>query len=239
MTENINKQKETIRGMFNNIAHRYDFLNHLLSFGIDRCWRTKVIKLIKKNLEKNLHPVILDVATGTADLAISAVSLNPEKIIGIDISEEMLNVAKKKILKKNLNHLIEFEIAEAESIPFSDNKFDATMVAFGVRNFYDTAKGLQEMLRILKPGGIAVILEFSQPKVFPVKQIYAFYFKHILPFVGRFFSKDISAYNYLPDSVYQFAEGDEFLLIMKDAGFNHVQKKPLLFGISTIYSGKK
>ena len=225
--------------MFNNIAHRYDFLNHLLSFGIDRYWRAKVIKLIKKNLEKNNHPVILDVATGTADLAIFAVSLNPEKIIGIDISEEMLNVAKKKILKKNLNHLIEFEIAEAENIPFSDNKFDATMVAFGVRNFYDTTKGLQEMLRILKPDGIAVILEFSQPKVFPVKQIYALYFKHILPFVGRFFSKDISAYNYLPDSVYQFAEGDEFLLIMKNAGFNHVQKNPLLFGISTIYSGKK
>ena len=225
--------------MFNSIARHYDFLNHFLSFGIDKCWRKKVISILKKELQQKTSFQILDIATGTGDLAIQAASLNPEKIIGIDISEEMLKIGEQKIIKKNLNNLIEFKIAEAETLPFQNSTFDAVIVAFGVRNFYDLNKGLAEIFRVLKNDGILIVLEFSQPSQFPIKQLYNFYFKNILPLIGRMFSKDKTAYQYLPDSVYQFPQGTKFLSLLSSAGFKHTSQKLLFFGISTIYSGRK
>lgn len=235
----LEKDKESIRRMFNSIARHYDFLNHFLSFGIDKFWRKKLVSILKKELQQKTSFKILDIATGTGDLAIQAASLNPEKIIGIDISEEMLKIGQQKIVKKNLSNLIEFIVAEAENLPFQNNTFDATIVAFGVRNFYDLNKGLTEIYRVLKNDGILIILEFSQPSGFPIKQVYKFYFKNILPLIGRMFSKDKTAYQYLPDSVYQFPQGNNFLTLLHSAGFRHTSQNLLFLGISTIYSGRK
>ena len=221
--------------MFNNIAHRYDFLNHFLSIGIDRCWRRKLIRKMGK-----FHPSdILDVATGTADLAIAAAKLNPQKILGIDIAEEMLAIGQLKVDRLHLQKIIQLRQADSEDLPFPNTSFDGVMVAFGVRNFEDLDKGLAQMYRVLRQGGRVYILEFSKPRKFPIKQLYGFYFNHILPILGRMVSKDMSAYTYLPESVGAFPDGPEFLALMELAGFRHVECHQLTFGVASLYSGQK
>jgi len=242
MSENIKPYKDSnsskksqIALMFNNISKRYDFLNHFLSMGIDHIWRRKVVALMKP-----FKPLsILDIATGTGDLAITALRINPNKIIGIDISEGMLAIGNQKIKKKKLDQIIELKLGDSENLEFENNHFDAAMVAFGVRNFENLQKGLTEIFRVLKQGSPFVVLEFSKPKVFPVKQIYNFYFKYILPGIGRFFSKDKSAYTYLPESVLAFPEGLDFLAELSQAGFKAGKQKRLFFGVSTIYFAVK
>ncbi len=228
-------KKEQIAAMFNSISGKYDFLNHFLSLGIDILWRKRAVRLLKKHQPK----LILDIATGTGDFAIEALSLNPEKIIGVDISEGMLSVGREKLIKKNLTDKIELISGDSEFLPFEDNFFDAVIVSFGVRNFENLDKGLSDMLRVLKPGGKVVILEFSKPKSFPFKQIYQFYFQWILPKIGKLISKNHAAYTYLPDSVEAFPDGDDFLNILNKIGFQKNQCTPLTLGISSIYSGSK
>ncbi|MBT5506609.1 bifunctional demethylmenaquinone methyltransferase/2-methoxy-6-polyprenyl-1,4-benzoquinol methylase UbiE [Cyclobacteriaceae bacterium] len=228
-------KKEQIAAMFNSISGKYDFLNHFLSLGIDILWRKRAVRLLKKHQPK----LILDIATGTGDFAIEALSLNPEKIIGVDISEGMLSVGREKLIKKNLTDKIELISGDSEFLPFKDNFFDAVIVSFGVRNFENLEKGLSDMLRVLKPGGKVVILEFSKPKSFPFKQIYQFYFQWILPKIGKLISKNHAAYTYLPDSVEAFPDGDDFLNILNKIGFQKNQCTPLTLGISSIYSGSK
>lgn len=228
-------KKEQVAAMFNNIAHRYDFLNQLLSMGIHSGWRKKAIRILKPRNPKQ----ILDIATGTADFAVEAMKLNPEKVTGIDISEGMLSYGREKIKKKGLESKIELMLGDSENLPFADNSFDAITVGFGVRNFENLEKGLSEMLRVLRPGGTAVILEFSKPKGFPVKQLYNFYFRRVTPFVGKLFSKDSSAYSYLPESVNAFPDGEKFLDIMKKLGYIETGHRPLTFGIASIYTGRK
>ena len=228
-------KKEQIAAMFNSISGKYDFLNHFLSLGIDILWRKRAVRLLKKHQPK----LILDIATGTGDFAIEALSLNPEKIIGVDISEGMLSVGREKLIKKNLTDKIELISGDSEVLPFEDNFFDAVIVSFGVRNFENLEKGLSDMLRVLKPGGKVVILEFSKPKSFPFKQIYQFYFQWILPKIGKLISKNHAAYTYLPDSVEAFPDGDDFLNILNKIGFQKNQCTPLTLGISSIYSGSK
>ncbi len=208
-------KKEQVAVMFDNISRKYDFLNHFLSLGIDIMWRKKAIRMLKKDRPEH----ILDVATGTGDFAIEAFKLNPEKIIGIDISTGMLEVGRNKINKRNLQNRIELRYGDSENIPFEDNKFDAVIVAFGVRNFENLESGLKEMFRVLKAGGKAVILEFSVPEVFPLKQLFNFYFNTILPQIGRSVSKDNAAYSYLPESVKSFPNGNDFEYILRNIGF--------------------
>lgn len=228
-------KKEQVAEMFNNISKRYDLLNHVLSLGIDILWRKKAIKMLKPENPQ----LILDVATGTGDFAIEALALKPKKIIGVDISAGMLDMGKKKITKMGLDDKIELQMGDSEKLLFEDNKFDAVIVSFGVRNFENLEAGLSDMYRVLKPGGTTVIVEFSKPEAFPFKQGYNFYFKSILPLIGRLVSKDNSAYTYLPESVQQFPYGDEFLNILKKVGFKDAKCKPLTFGISSIYTAKK
>jgi len=228
-------QKEYVRSLFDKIAYRYDLLNHLLSGGVDLYWRRTAIQTLLAH-----HPErILDVATGTADFAIATMRLQPKEVIGVDISESMLEVGRKKISQKNLTKTIQLQSGEAEDLKFSSDRFDAAIVAFGARNFEDLDKGLCEMNRVLRAGGKIVVLEFSRPRVFPLKQLYFFYFKHILPFVGRLISKDKEAYQYLPDTVMKFPEGKDFLQRLLNAGFSSLQEQRLTFGIATIYSGVK
>lgn len=232
--ENTGK-KEQVARMFDNISHKYDFLNHFLSLGIDKAWRKKAISFLKP-----LHPkFILDVATGTGDFALQALSINPEKVTGIDISAGMLEVGRVKIQKLGLNDKIALLNGDSENIPFDENKFDAVTVAFGVRNFEDLEKGLQEIYRVLKPGGMVVILEFSKPRRFPVRQVYNFYFKIVLPRIGRAVSSDKAAYTYLPASVEAFPDGRDFIKILSDIGFKETACKSLTLGISSIYTGRK
>ena len=221
--------------MFDNISHRYDFLNHFLSLGIDKRWRRKAVKLLKPSAPK----VILDVATGTGDFALQSLDLNPDKVIGVDIYAGMLDVGRKKMLSKGVDHVVEMIQADSENLPFEQNKFDAVTVAFGVRNFENLVKGLSEIFRVMRPGATLVVLEFSRPKRFPFKQVYNFYFKAILPKLGRWISRDKAAYDYLPESVEAFPDGQDFLQILKDIGFNQVACKPLTFGISSIYTARK
>jgi demethylmenaquinone methyltransferase / 2-methoxy-6-polyprenyl-1,4-benzoquinol methylase len=228
-------KKEQVAKMFDNISNRYDFLNHFLSLGIDKGWRKKAIRLLKPYAPK----VMLDVATGTGDFAIQALELNPHKIIGVDISDGMLEVGRKKIASRGLSDVIELKNGDSENLPFPDNNFDAITVGFGVRNFENLEKGLAEMYRVLKPGAIMVILEFSRPRRFPFKQIYNFYFKSILPRIGRAVSKDQSAYTYLPESVEAFPDGENFINILQGIGFKNTACKPLTFGISSIYTAQK
>lgn len=227
-------KKQQVAGMFNRIAGRYDFLNHFLSAGIDKGWRTKAINSLRASNPKK----ILDVATGTGDLAIAALSLRPDKIIGIDISEGMLGIGRKKLLQKGINN-IHLQYGDSEDLPFEDNEFDALTCAYGVRNFENLKKGLKEMNRVLCVGGRIAILEFSKPKKFPVKQFYAFYFRYVLPGIGKAVSKDATAYTYLPESVAAFPEGSDFCKIMKECGFNKVSARPLAFGITTLYTALK
>ena len=232
--ENAGK-KEQMAKMFNNISHRYDFLNHFLSLGIDKLWRKIAIGFLRP-----LHPqFILDVATGTGDFAIQALSLNPQKITGIDISEGMLSIGRKKIQKLKLSHRIELLKGDSENLQFADDTFDAVTVGFGVRNFEDLEKGLSEIRRVLKPGAMLVVLEFSRPRRFPMRHLYNFYFKNILPGLGRLISKDKSAYTYLPESVEAFPDGMDFENILNKVGFKETACKPLTFGISSIYTARK
>ena len=224
-------EKEQVRSMFNDIAHKYDFLNHFLSVGIDIHWRKKVRKLLSKKKPKR----ILDVATGTGDLAIELSKLSPKYIKGVDIAIEMLEIGRVKIKKKNLENIIELNEGDAENLKFDDNSFDAITVAFGVRNFENLQKGLKEMRRVLTDDGTVAILEFSKPKAFPVKQIYNFYFRFILPIMGKIVSKSNAAYTYLPESVQGFAEDEAFLSELKKAGFKNPKQKRLTMGIATLY----
>ena len=228
-------KKEQVATMFDNIAGRYDFMNHFFSLGIDVLWRKKAISIIVKEKPKK----ILDVATGTADLAIEAYNQTKAEITGIDISDGMLEIGRKKIKEKNLGKHINLKKADSENLPFEDHTFDAVTVAFGVRNFENLDKGLKEMYRVLKPGGITVILEFSKPNSYPFKQLYNFYFKNILPTVGKIFSSDKQAYTYLPDSVNAFPHGDQFLNHLTQTGFRNPNAKELTFGIASIYTGRK
>ena len=228
-------KKEQVAKMFNNISKNYDLLNHVLSLGIDVLWRKKAIKLLQKDQPK----LILDIATGTGDFAIEALALLPDKVIGVDISEGMLEVGKKKIKKKKLDHLIELQLGDSEKLLFPENNFDAVIVSFGVRNFENLEKGLRDMYRVLKPGGKTIIIEFSKPEKFPMKQGYNFYFKYILPRIGKLVSKDNEAYTYLPESVQAFPYGEEFLGILEKVGFKNTKCKSLTFGISSIYVGEK
>jgi demethylmenaquinone methyltransferase/2-methoxy-6-polyprenyl-1,4-benzoquinol methylase len=229
-------KKEQVASMFNNISGTYDFLNHFLSMGIDRIWR----KMAIRELLIHKPSYILDVATGTGDFAFEAINiLKPEKVIGVDISSGMLAIADQKIIKRKMQHVFEVHLGDSEKLLFDNDSFDAVTVAFGVRNFEDLEKGLNDMLRVLKPGGKAVILEFSKPRVFPVKQAYNFYFKYITPAVGRIFSKDNSAYTYLPESVASFPDGTSFDALMQKVGFKNTKYRPLTFGICSIYTGVK
>jgi demethylmenaquinone methyltransferase/2-methoxy-6-polyprenyl-1,4-benzoquinol methylase len=228
-------KKEQVALMFDNISPKYDLLNHLLSLGIDIQWRKKAINLLKSSNPKT----ILDVATGTGDFAIQSLSLNPEKIVGVDISEGMLEIGKEKVKKKNLGHIITLEKGDSENLQFQDNNFDAVIVAFGVRNFENMEIGLENMFRVLKKDGKVIILEFSKPTAFPFKQIYNFYFKSILPIIGNVISKDNSAYKYLPESVQAFPQGSIFLDILNKTGFKTTECIPLTFGICSIYTGIK
>jgi demethylmenaquinone methyltransferase/2-methoxy-6-polyprenyl-1,4-benzoquinol methylase len=228
-------KKQQVAKMFDNISHRYDFLNHFLSLGIDKGWRKKAIAYLQPFQPK----ILLDVATGTGDFAIQALSLNPEKIIGVDISEGMLAVGRKKMRDRGYDTRIEMRSGDSENLPFADNTFDAATVAFGVRNFENLEKGLREIHRVLKPNGHIVVLEFSKPSAFPFKQLYRFYFKNILPTVGNWLSRDKAAYSYLPASVDAFPYGKSFLSVLSAVGFSEPQSRVLTFGISSIYTAKK
>jgi len=234
--DQLSGKKAVVGEMFDTIAFRYDFLNHFLSFGIDRCWRRKAVRIISQSVK---NPEILDVATGTGDLAIAAIKLNPEKITGIDISQKMLEIGREKIMKKGLSGKIELISGDSENIAFPDNSYDVAMVAFGVRNFSDPVKGLTEMNRVLRHGGVIMVLEFSKPASFPFRQIYNFYFLNILPLFGRFFSKNRKAYRYLPETVMKFPDNEEFIKMMRVAGFSGIKQKKLTGGVASIYTGIK
>lgn len=242
MSEHIKpySQEENKKGqvskMFDNIAPYYDFLNGFLSLGIDTIWRKKAI-----NELKDLNPKkILDVATGTGDVAIQMTkTLNPEEIIGLDISKEMLEIGKKKIAKRKISDIIKMEVGDSENLRFENNTFDAISVSFGVRNFENLEKGMREMNRVLKKDGKLIVLEFSRPTVFPIKQAFNFYFKYILPVIGRITSKDKRAYSYLYESVQAFPEGDNFISVLEKTGFKQNTCRRLSLGICSIYTGIK
>ena len=228
-------KKEQVAQMFDTISGNYDGLNRVISFGIDVQWRKKVLNLVSSSNPK----MILDIATGTGDLAILMATTKAEKIIGLDISSGMLEVGKKKIAHKNLSDKIEMLLADSENMPFEDHTFDAITVAFGVRNFENLEKGLSEILRVLKPNGIFVILETSNPTKFPYKQGYHFYTKYILPLIGKLFSKDDVAYGYLSESASVFPFGEALNNILRKVGFINVVDRPQTFGVATIYSASK
>jgi demethylmenaquinone methyltransferase / 2-methoxy-6-polyprenyl-1,4-benzoquinol methylase len=229
---------QQVSQMFDNIAGNYDFLNHFLTLNIDKTWRRKMIAELV-SVQPNL---VLDVATGTADVAINTVKqlkIKDLKITGVDISAEMLNVGRKKISQEGLSETIELALGDSEQLTFEDNKFDAVTVAFGVRNFENLERGLQEMHRTLRGGGKLVVLEFSKPTMFPFRQLYNFYFKNILPLIGKLTSKDNHAYTYLYESVQAFPDGDNFITVLNKIGFKDTQCKPLTLGICSIYIGYK
>ncbi len=228
-------KKKQIQSMFNNIAPKYDFLNHFLSMGIDKIWRRRAIRLLK-GIE---NPEILDVATGTGDLAIAALKLNPKRIVGLDLSPEMLKVGEEKVQRKNLSHIISMVEGDSENLPFKEGEFDAVTVAFGVRNFENLNKGLCEINRVLKKGGRFMVLEFSNPSAFPFKQIYKLYSTKILPWWGGLLSKDKDAYTYLPESVAAFPEGKAFVSELEGAGFKCLKVWKQTFGVATIYFAEK
>lgn len=228
-------KKEQVTQMFDTISGNYDNLNRVISFGIDIKWRKKVLKIVSDKKPK----VVLDIATGTGDLAILLTQTKAEKIIGLDISAGMLEVGKKKVAEKNLSNIIELVLGDSENMPFEDNYFDAITVGFGVRNFENLEKGFGEILRVLKPGGVFVILETSVPDKFPYKQGYNFYSKNILPLIGKLFSKDNDAYGYLSESAAAFPYGEALNNILRKTGFIDVVAMPQTFGVATIYSASK
>jgi demethylmenaquinone methyltransferase / 2-methoxy-6-polyprenyl-1,4-benzoquinol methylase len=228
-------KKQEVAEMFDNISARYDFLNHFLSLGIDKIWRRKAIKKLRSIPVKK----IIDIATGTGDFAIAALKLNPEEVIGLDISAGMLAVGEQKMIKNKVDSIIKMQLGDSENIPYDSNYFDALTVGFGVRNFENLELGLTEMLRVLKPGGKAVILEFSKPKRFPIKQIFGFYSRYFIPFFGKRISKDAQAYSYLPESVAAFPEGKDFEDILRKIGYKNIESTLVSGGIATIYAGIK
>jgi demethylmenaquinone methyltransferase/2-methoxy-6-polyprenyl-1,4-benzoquinol methylase len=228
-------KKEEVAEMFNNISGKYDFLNHFLSLGIDHLWRAKAVKELKEIQPKR----ILDIATGTGDFAIASLKLNPTEVIGMDISSGMLEVGKEKMKKKKVDNIISMRLGDSEDLPFEDNYFDGLTVGFGVRNFENLEKGLSEMLRVIRPGGKAIILEFSKPKKFPVKQGFGLISKYIIPFFGKLISKDDKAYAYLPESVAAFPEGKAFEDILSKLNYKNIKSIPVSGGIATIYVGSK
>ena len=228
-------KKEQVTKMFDAISKEYDGLNRVISFGIDIKWRKKVVDIVANSKPK----FILDIATGTGDMAINLAETNADKIVGLDISEGMLDVGKQKIIKKGLQDRIEMVVGDSENLPFENDSFDAITVGFGVRNFETLEKGLSEIYRVLKPNGIFVILETSVPTKTPFKQGYNMYSKHILPVIGKLFSKDRSAYRYLSDSASVFPYGEALNNILRKIGFINVVNKPQTFGVATIYTSSK
>lgn len=228
-------KKEAVKNIFNNIAPKYDALNHLFSLGIDRGWRKRALKCIGNPGEKQ----ILDVACGTGDFSIAAVRAGVKEVTGIDISEKMLEIGRQKVQKSGLEKRIDLRVGDSEQMEFEDASFDAVTVAFGVRNFENLEKGLREIRRVLKPGGKAIILEFSMPRRFPVKQLYTFYFCRVLPFVGGLMSGNKGAYAYLPASVRNFPQGEKFLSILTACRFGQVSCRRFTFGIASLYCGIK
>lgn len=234
--EELNKKSDNVAAMFNSIAAKYDFLNHFLSLGIDKLWRRRLVK----QLAKSNPAQVLDIATGTGDLAIQLANHHQlVNITGVDISENMLNIGRDKIWKRKLEERIKLKQANSMNLPFADSEFDAAMVAFGVRNFEDLSKGITEIHRVLKDGGSLYVLEFSMPSKFPMRNLYRFYFRKVLPFVGGMVSGSKSAYTYLPESVFAFPEKEKFVEIMANAGFKNCSYKRLTFGVASIYVGSK
>ena len=228
-------KKEEVAEMFNNISAKYDFLNHFLSLGIDKLWRKKAVKMLR-----SVNPTrILDIATGTGDFALESLVLKPTQIVGLDISSGMLDHGRVKMKKKGVDHIITMQQGDSEDIPYEDNYFDGLTVGFGVRNFENLEKGLGEMLRVVRPGGKLIILEFSKPKKFPIKQLFAFYSKNIIPILGKSISKDSNAYTYLPESVAAFPEGKNFENILAKVGYKDISSTLVSGGIATIYAGTK
>jgi demethylmenaquinone methyltransferase/2-methoxy-6-polyprenyl-1,4-benzoquinol methylase len=228
-------KKQQVEEMFDNIAHRYDFLNHLLSLGIDISWRKKAVKEIGKVNPKT----ILDVASGTGDFAFQALSLKPDKIIGFDLSEGMLKYGRQKAIEMKVDNVVEFVKGDSEQMPFADNTFDAMTVGFGVRNFEHLTVGLAEMHRVMRPGGRVAILEASNPPNAIIRWFYSLYFSNIVPMIGKLVSKDSRAYSYLPESVKAFPEGLEFVKILENIGFKNVKWQPLTFGACAMYLMEK
>jgi demethylmenaquinone methyltransferase/2-methoxy-6-polyprenyl-1,4-benzoquinol methylase len=231
------EKKEQVERMFDNIAHRYDFLNHFFSLGIDIRWRRKALKLLKESRPKR----VLDVATGTGDFAIQAITMNMgiEKITGVDISNGMLEVGRNKIRSKGVSDAIEMVQADAEALPFGDSTYDAAIVAFGVRNFQNLSRGLADIHRVLRNGGNLVVIEFSQPQSVFFKYLFRIYFHGIMPFIGKLISKDERAYTYLPESVESFPSGEAFIKLLQQAGFREHKTILLSGGIASIYFAKK
>ena len=228
-------KKEQVEEMFDNIAHRYDFLNHLLSMGIDITWRKKAVKFIGTIQPKR----ILDVASGTGDFAFEALILKPEKVTGFDLSEGMMKYGRAKAVKLNVSDIVEFVKGDSEIMPFADNSFDAITVGFGVRNFEHLEAGLREMYRVTRPGGKVAILEASQPQNTIIRALFGLYFGKVVPIIGRLFSKDARAYSYLPESVAVFPEGFEFVKILENIGYRNIKWQPLTFGACAFYSMEK
>lgn len=228
-------KKEAVKGIFDNIAPSYDRLNHFLSLNIDKKWRHKAIRTLDITGEE----VLLDVACGTGDFSLAAAFAGAGQVIGIDISEKMLEIGREKVAACGLEGKVMLRYGDSERMEFPDNCFDAVTVAFGVRNFEHLSIGLREMFRVLKPGGKAVILEFSMPRHFPIRQLYRFYFRRILPVIGGWMSGNKGAYTYLPESVFHFPQGADFLRILEECGFRHTTRKKLTFGIASLYTGCK
>ncbi|MBU2018691.1 MAG: bifunctional demethylmenaquinone methyltransferase/2-methoxy-6-polyprenyl-1,4-benzoquinol methylase UbiE [Bacteroidetes bacterium] len=228
-------KKQEVEKMFDNISSKYDFLNHFLSMGIDKLWRKKAVRELKSLAPQKL----LDIATGTGDFAIALMRLQPKEIVGLDLSNGMLEVGRKKMKAKKIDHIIKMVQGDSENLPFDTDYFDGLTVGFGVRNFENLEKGLSEMLRVVRKDGKLVILEFSKPKKFPIKQVFGFYSKKVIPFLGKNISKDDKAYAYLPESVEAFPEGQTFLNILEKVGYRDVKATAVSGGIATIYTGYK
>ena len=234
-SQDAKSKKEEVEEMFDNIAHRYDFLNHLLSAGMDKLWRKKAVNYIGET-----HPkIVADIATGTGDFAMEIMRINPDKIIGIDLSDDMLKYARIKAQEKGFNSVIEYVKGDSEKLLFADNSFDAMTVGFGVRNYQDLEKGLREMNRVLKPNARLAILEVSKPTNPIIKLVFNFYFNFVTPAIGRLFSKDSRAYTYLPELVAAFPAGHKFTAILEKCGFKNVRWTPLTFGICAMYTAEK
>lgn len=229
-------KKEQIINMFNNIAPTYDKLNGALSMGIDDYWRNDALK----ELRKYPHRQILDIATGTGDFAIRAHKvLHPERIMAVDISEGMMNIGREKVKAKGLENIIEFEVQDSANLTFPDNSFDAATIAFGVRNFEEIDKSFQEVLRVLKPGGVFLFIELSTPKETPMKQLYATYTKYVMPLLSGFLATEKRAYEYLPESIAAFPQGREMMMILKKNGFTNIRLRRYTLGITTLYIAEK
>ncbi len=226
-------EQHYVQSLFDAIAYRYDLLNHLLSGGVDVYWRRRAAERLRGQGIAS----VLDVATGTADFAIAAVKAGAHAVVGVDIAEMMLDRGRKKIDRRGLTGRIRLERGEAEHLGFADGSFDAAIVAFGARNFEHLDLGIAEMRRVIREGGKIVVLEFSRPRIFPFRQIYFLYFRHLLPLVGRLVSGHAEAYTYLPDTVMRFPEGEAFCAVLREAGFTDVREERLTFGIATIYTG--